>query len=492
MTGLRRTPGFGPAAFALLLLGALGACSANPATGEPSFTAFMPPEQEIQVGRSEHPKVLQEFGGEYHDQAVRDYVDRIGQRLAAASEMPGLGFTFTVLNSDIVNAFALPGGFVYVTTGLLALAGSEAELAGVIGHEIGHVTARHSAQRYSQTVLAQIGAGLFGAVTGSQGLGEAGTVFAQGVLAGYSREQESEADSLGTRYLARTGYDTRTMASFLAKLEGYSAFTDALARRSGGDRYSLFATHPRTAARVEDAIRVAQIDYPPPAQPVVGAEDYLRLIDGLDYGGDRANGFVRDRQFVHPALRFRFVVPRGFQIFNGSTAISAIGPDGARMIFDLAPQAGDWTPGEYIARVWAPGLRFQQFENFSVVGLPAATATARVGTDQGPLDLRLVALKARPDRTYRFLFISPPAATAVFDPGFRGAVASFREMTAAEAAGAQPFRVRVRAVRPGETAQSIAAEMPYESYRLERFLVLNGLDRGARLQPGQWVKAIGD
>jgi predicted Zn-dependent protease len=480
------------AALGVALLGALGGCSTNPATGETSFTGFMSPEQETRIGRGEHPKILHEFGGAYHDPALRDYVEGIGRRLAAVSEMPNLGFTFTVLNSDIVNAFALPGGYVYVTTGLMALAGSEAELAGVIGHEIGHVTARHAARRYSQAVLAQLGTGLLGATTGSRGLTETGAVLAHGVLAGYSRDQESEADTLGTRYLARAGYDTRAMASFLAKMEAYSSFTDALAGRSGGDRYSLFATHPRTAARVEDAIRVARIDYPPPAEPVVGVETYLRRIDGLYYGGDRMNGFIRDRQFVHPALGFRFVVPRGYQVFNGSTAVSAVGPDGARIVFDLAPQAGDWTAADYVTRIWAPGLRFRRFDTFTVDGLPAATGTTRIDTDRGPLDMRLVAIKARPDKTYRFLFVSPPEATDTLDPGFRGSVASFREMSEAEAAGSEPFRVRVRRVGPGETVAGIAAGMPYDSYRVERFMVLNGLAPGARLEPGQWVKVIGD
>jgi predicted Zn-dependent protease len=479
-------------AVGLALLGALGGCSANRATGETTFTGFMSPEQEARIGQGEHPKILQEFGGTYHDPALRAYVEGIGQRLAAVSEMPNLGFTFTVLNSDIVNAFALPGGYVYVTTGLMALAGNEAELAGVIGHEIGHVTARHAAQRYSQTVLAQLGTGLLGAVTGSRGLTETGAVLAQGVLAGYSREQESEADTLGTRYLARAGYDTRAMASFLARMEEYSRFTDTLAGRADGDRYSFFATHPRTAARVEDAIRVARIDYPPPAEPMVGIETYLRRIDGLYYGGDRANGFICDRQFVHPALGFRFVVPRGYQVFNGSTAVSAIGPEGARIVFDLALQVGDWSVADYVTRVWAPGLRFRRFDTFTIDGLPAATGTTRVDSDRGPLDMRLVAIKARRDKTYRFLFVSPPGATDALDPGFRGSVASFREITGAAAAEAEPYRVRVRAVAPGETIASIAAAMPYDSYQVERFMVLNGLTPGTRLEPGRWVKTVGD
>ena len=193
--------------FALLLvlptLLFLGACSANPATGKQSFTAFMSPEKEIQVGAEEHPKIVKQFGGRFGDKALSTYVRDLGLSLAKTSELPDLPWTFTVLNDTQVNAFALPGGYVYVTRGLMALASDEAELAGVLSHEIGHVTARHTAQRYSSTVAANIGVQIIGVLSQAAGLGGTGgniaSLGANLVLKGHSREQELESDNLGVR-----------------------------------------------------------------------------------------------------------------------------------------------------------------------------------------------------------------------------------------------------------------------------------------------------
>ncbi|MEH6755150.1 MAG: M48 family metalloprotease [Alphaproteobacteria bacterium] len=274
-------------AFALLLT----ACSVNPATGERDFTAFMSPEKEVEVGREQHPKIIEQFGGVYDDPKVTAYVNRVGQSLARVSELPDLQFTFTVLNDDIVNAFALPGGFVYISRGLLGLANTEAELAGVLGHEIGHVTGRHSAQRYSTSVLAQglsVGAGILGSVF--LGTSEIGQAVGQGssvYLQSFSREHEFEADTLGVRYLARAGYSTDAMASFLASLQAYSALE---AKVSGlpdpASRYNIMSTHPRTQDRVVAATRAANIQQVP--NPQIGNRDYLNAINGIVFGDSPA------------------------------------------------------------------------------------------------------------------------------------------------------------------------------------------------------------
>jgi predicted Zn-dependent protease len=194
-------------------------CSTNPATGESSFTGLMSESDEQSIGRENHPKILEEFGGAYPDRQVQDYISSLGNLQARASDRPNQRFTFTVLDSPIVNAFAVPGGYIYVTRGLLALANNEAEVSGVLAHEIGHIAARHSAERYSKGVLLSIPAVLLGVVTGSQEVanlaGSAGAVYLQS----YSRDQEYQADLLGVRYLSRTNYDPYGMASFLAQLE---------------------------------------------------------------------------------------------------------------------------------------------------------------------------------------------------------------------------------------------------------------------------------
>ena len=203
---------------ALFLLALMPGCTTNPATGDQSFTALLPADEEAALGAREHPKILAQFGGEYDDPEIAAYVDDIGQRLAALSERPDVNFTFTVLDSPIVNAFAVPGGYIYVSRGLVALADNEAELAGVIGHEIGHVTARHSAQRISRNALLGMGAALFGAAIGDSSATQLLNMGAAAIAQGYSREAELEADMLGIRYLSRGGYDTRAMGTFLGKL----------------------------------------------------------------------------------------------------------------------------------------------------------------------------------------------------------------------------------------------------------------------------------
>jgi len=310
-------------AFALLLT----ACSVNPATGERDFTAFMSPEEELRIGQEQHPKIIAQFGGVYDDPNVTPYVDRIGQRLAKVSELPNVKFTFTVLNDDIVNAFALPGGYVYISRGLLGLANTEAELAGVLGHEIGHVTARHSAQRYSSSVVVQglsVGASILGSLI--LGTSEVGQAVGQGsavYLQSFSREHEFEADTLGVRYLARAGYATDAMASFLASLQAFSSLEAKVSGRPDpAARSNIMSTNPRTQDRVVVATRTANVR--PVRDPKVGNLAYMKAIDGIIFGGSLDQGLIRGQTFVHEPLNFRFDVPQGFRLQNGAQQVVAI------------------------------------------------------------------------------------------------------------------------------------------------------------------------
>jgi predicted Zn-dependent protease len=488
-------------AVGLALVGAglaLAGCTTNPATGRTSFTAFMSKDKEVEVGREEHPKIVKEFGGEYPDPKIRQYVQQLGERLARNSELPDLKFTFTVLNSDIVNAFALPGGYVYVTRGLMALASSEAELAGVLGHEIGHITSRHTAERYS----AAMGAGIFATALGiflGGPAGQLGEAAAGMALASYSRDQELEADMLGVRYLDRTGYDENAMASFLGKMQAESRLSAELAGRPGaGDEFSIMQTHPRTADRVREAIDAAR------KQGSVGNPDarvakdaYFDAIDGLTYGGDRENGWVINRQFVHPALRIRFEVPQGFRLMNSETKVIARGPNNARIIFDRAPRDRDGrsaadgvAPADYIRRVWARNLTLSNVETININGLEAATAAGRMSTSSGAMDVRLVAIRFDPRTMYRFIFATQPAQTAALSEPLRRTTYSFRRLDDREAANARPPRLRVVRVAAGDTAESLARRMPFDEFGAARFRVLNGLGEGQQPQPGDRVKIV--
>ena len=471
---------------AVLAAVSVGACSTNPATGDQSFTAFMSPEDEKRIGAEQHPQILEEFGGAYQDPQLNAYVNSIGARMASVSERPDLNFTFTILDSPVVNAFALPGGYVYVSRGLLALADNEAELAGVLGHEIGHVTARHSAERYSRSVAVSLGAGLLGAVTGQRALSDLANLGGGLYLKSYSRENEFEADSLGLRYMTAAGYEPSAVAQFLASL---GAQTDLQARLRGAESssndFNLLATHPRTLDRVREAQQATGSLAP----GRVEREPYLRQIDGMLYGDDPEEGFIRDRTFIHPTLRFRFVAPPGFTLINSSDRVEGRRGDEMAMVFDGVRETSGMPMSQYLQR-WAQNARLSGLQDITVNGMNAATAAAAVQTQQGVANYRLIAIRADSSHVYRFVFLGSAGTLAANDEELRRTTYSFERLSEAEASSYRPLRLQVVQVQPGDTIDSLAARMPQGPEQRARFQVLNGIDNNAQLQSGMLVKLV--
>ena len=464
-------------------------CTVNPATGQQSFTAFMSPAEELRIGQEQHPKILEEFGGVYQDPGLSRYVGSIGQLLVRTSETPNLNFTFTVLNSPLVNAFAIPGGFVYVTRGLLALADNEAELAGVMAHEIGHVVARHPAQRYSQAVAANLGVTLLGVLTNTPHISRLAGLGANLYLSGYSREQEFEADMLGVRYLSRARFSPHAMSAFLNKLQANGALQRSLKNEEGRDpATSLLATHPRTAERVERAIASASLARV--TDPIVAKDIYLNKIDGMLYGDDPEQGFIKGRDFIHPKLGFRFRAPPGFRLFNSARAVTAMGPNGARILFDSAERRDDEPMLYYLTSRWANFL--QDTEAIDVNGMQAATGHSLTNTQKGTMDVRLLAIAFDARTIYRFIFLAPVSEANSRSVDFRRTTYSFRRLRRGEAASVLPRRIKIIKVGSGDSLRSLADRMPFEDFRLERFQVLNGLASGQKPAPGQMVKIIAD
>ena len=466
----------------------LSGCSVNPATGDEQFTAFLPPEEERRIGAEAHPKLVGAFGGLYDDPALQRYVSSLGRLLQQTSEQPEPPFTFVILDSPLVNAFALPGGYVHVTRGLMALANDEAELAGVIAHEIGHVTARHSAERYSHGFIAGLGAAILGAVTDSKTVSDIAQLAAGAYVKGYSRSQELEADILGVRYLSRSGFDATAMSSFLETMGAEAALAGKMVGKRGeGLLASLFASHPRTADRVRKAANAAQAEFAGDRARAI----YLRQIDGMIYGDSPDDGFVRGRVFAHPILRFAFTAPPKFSLRNAPKAVVGTHPTGAQIRFDEAVLANSsMSLWRYLRNVWAPNVPLTRVERIYVDGLPAMVASTRVNTKSGVRDARLAVIRAAPKRVYRFLFLTPPRQTRAFAAPIRRAIASFRRLSEREAANLRPLRLRVVEVARGDTVESLAARMPFSDFRVERFRALNGLRPGARLQPGQQAKIV--
>jgi predicted Zn-dependent protease len=450
----------------------------------------MSPADELRVGREQHPKILKEFGGAADHARSAAYVNAVGQQLARVSDLPNLKYTFTVLDSDVINAFALPGGYVYVSRGLLALANTEAEIAGVLAHEIGHVTARHSAQRYSSSVVAGLGTAILGVVAGG-GVAQLGQQGAAVYLQGYSRDQEFEADKLGVRYLARAGYETGSMASFLASLKAYSELE---AKTSGlpdpASRYNIMSTHPRTGDRVAEAVKAAQTVAV--ANPRVGNIAHLNAIDGVVFGGSAGQGFVRDRVFAHKILGFRFEVPEGFRLTNGTRQVVARGPNKSLILFDADTQAYRGRMTSYLTDVWAPSAKLAGVEAINVNGLDAATGSTRLAQRDGSVDVRLVAIRFGPKQIYRFLFATPPAMTQQLSVPLRRTTFSFRRLSEGEKANLKPWRVTTPAVASGSTVANLSRGFPLPEPKDQWFRVLNGLAPNSQPFAGQRVKLIAE
>ena len=445
------------------------------------------------TGAKANPELIAEFGGAVSGPQAT-YVAGIGKNIAIQSGLSNArdDFTVTLLNSSVNNAFAIPGGYVYTTRQLVALMNNEAELAGVLGHEVGHVAARHSKKRQSAATRNGL-LGVLGQVLGSVVGGGFGNVISQGAQYGaqyftlsFSRAQETEADNLGIQYLKSAGYDGRAMSTVLQSLANQTAL-DARIMGTGGNRVPEWAsTHPDPASRVRAALVRAGTS----ATGITNRDTFLSRIDGIMYGDDPKQGVVEGSRFTHPELRLTFQAPNGFYVVNGTRAVT-IGGTSGKGEFSSAAYNGDLD--SYIRSVFA-GLGGQnqaqipvsQIERTTVNGIPAAYATARVASGGGQVDVMVFAYEFSNGQAYHFTTISPAGQSGAFDPMFR----SMRRISASEAAAIKPRRIAIVTARSGDTVRSLAGRMAYSDYQLERFLVLNGLTANSTLSAGQKVKIV--
>ena len=462
-------------------------CSVNPATGNKQFDGLMSRESEESVGAAEHEKIVKQFGGLYQNQKVQSYVNAIGQKIAKNTERPEVSYKFFVLDSPVVNAFALPGGFVYVTRGLMAVANDEAEFASVIAHEIGHVTARHSAARYSSGVLTQLGATVLSAAVGRADVSRAVGLGSNLFMSSYSREQEHEADKLGIRYLARAGYDTMAMADFLQNMELYQQAEARASGKAASNTPSYFSSHPPTPQRVGQSTSEAG-RYE--ASPKRNRAEYQAVIAGMVYGGGSKGGFVRDNVFYHPELGFQFTVPMGYKIDNQDKQVVATGADGGIIVFDRAASNSS-SPESYMANEWLAGKMNVAPQSISVNGLPAAAAGFEGAIGGKPARIQMVAIGWSARDMYRFQMAIPVGASAQTVENLKRTTYSFRQMSVEEKGRVREQKIELVRAGAGDTIESIAAQMNVPSDRVARFMALNGLLSGDRLTVGQVYKVIG-
>ena len=475
-----------------LLSFALGGCAA--VGGGPIPNASAPISQtEAQQGAQAHPELLAEFGGTYQGTQAA-YVEQVGKNIAVQS---GLGnardsFTVSLLNSSVNNAFAIPGGYIYTTRQLVSLMNNEAELAGVLGHEVGHVAARHSQRRQAKaqqnTLLGAAGAILSGILLGDSSVGQ---TLSKGFLQGsqlltlkFSRSQELQADELGIEYLGKAGYDPRAMGTVLQSLAAQNGLDASLQGRDNAGIPEWASTHPDPAGRVQTALAKAG-----QTSGTLNRDTFLSRIDGLMYGDDPAQGVIEGRQFLHPQLRLAFTAPSGFYMVNGTRAVSINGESGQAQM-STAPYNGNLET--YVRSVFSSiggkdqNLAPANIQRTTVNGLPAMYGTARVNSGNGEVDLVVFAYEFANNQAYHFAAISQAGRTDAFSPMFN----SMRRITPAEAAAVVPRRIDVVTVARGDTVQSLSRRMAYTDAQERRFRVLNGLGSTENIVAGQKVKIV--
>lgn len=444
--------------------------------------------QEIQIGQQLDPEVRKEMGV-YDDRGLQEYVSTIGLRLARGSQRPNLPWHFTIVDDPVVNAFALPGGYIYITRGILAYLDNEAELAGVLGHEIGHVTARHAAQAYTKSTGASLGL-LLGGIFLPQirpfgQLAESGL----GILfLKYSRDDELEADRLGAGYAATNGWNPEAVPAFLTTL-------GRLDEVSGGNGVpGWLLTHPQPADRVEKIKVIVAALERDTADPrwTLNEAAYLEAIDGIVFGENPDEGVVRGNAFLHPDLRFALTFPQGWDVNNGKTQVVAKQPGADNyLLLQLVEQPqGNDIAAIAAANMKAAGFREIQGGRSTVNGLNAYLGTYE-GTLQGLGKTTSRAGHFEHDRkVYMVVGFAPAAAYPQADAQFSAAIRSFRPLSASEAAAIKPNRVAEYVVRRGDTWQSIAEHAAGGVVKASTLAIMNGHPVAEQPSEGERLKIV--
>lgn len=457
--------------------------AAAPAGGQGGFSS-----RDRALGAEENPKLLAALGGPYRGPQAR-YVEQVGRRIAAQSGVAArpADYTVTLLNSPVSNALAIPGGYVYVTRQLLALMNNEAELAFVMGHEVGHVAARHAQKRERGSNIGGLFALGVGLLTGSGTLAQGAGSLAQVAVLGYSRSQERQADSLGLRYLVKAGYDPLAGPEILDQLGQQDRLNASLAGRgSEAQSPTWLRTHPAPEDRVRRA-RAEAVKLGRAAGPeALGRDRFLDAIDGLLYDDDPEQGYIDGSSFRHPGLGLAFDLPAGFVLTNTPDAVTATGPGGAQVQF-AGGRLGAGDLVDYsrraLAKLGATGE--PRIRGGTVNGLPVAISEMMAQGRNGPVAVTLAVYRFSSDTVYQLLALAPAGRV-----DFGRAVQSMRRLAPGEAGQLQPRRIRVVRVAPGDTIATLARRMAYRDNAAARLMVLNGIDAPRPLQPGERIKLV--
>jgi predicted Zn-dependent protease len=460
-------------------------CARNPVTGKKEVV-LMSEAQEIEMGKAADPEVIQQFGL-YEDSSLQNYINSMGQRMAAISHRPKLEYHFRVINSDVVNAFAVPGGYVYFTRGIMAYLNSEAQFAGVLGHEIGHITARHSVKQQRNQILASVG--LIAGMIISPELARFGEAASQGLgllLLKYGRDAERQSDELGVDYSAKIGYDPQYMADFFQTLERQTAQT-------GNEELPPFlSTHPSPEERYSTVKKLAAQKKQELNNPnlTVGRNEYLRRIEGLIYGEDPKEGFLENSVFYHPPLRLQFTIPSNWAYQNTPQQVQLASRDGkALMIFTLAQGK---TLDEAASNVLQQyKLQLVNSDRTTLNGNNAIVMIADLQQEQGSLRTLSYVIQHN-NNFYLIIGVSAANSFALYNRTMEASMQSFRTLTDPNMLNKKPQRVHIRTAGQATSLQQLLRSFNVPEKRLNEHAILNGMQLTDNVPSGTLIKVISE
>lgn len=473
-----------------LLLLALAACSTLEAvtadlevspSSRPVTTDNVRSGRLATIGAQQHPRILATYGGEYSDLKLERMVAGIVGRLVTVSDNPSQVYQISILDSPVINAFALPGGYLYVSRGLLALANDSAELAAVIAHEMAHVTAEHGIKRQRKEAEAELASRVVTEVLSDKTAGRRALARGRVALAQFSRNQELEADAIGIAALNEASFDPYSAARFQETMDAFSRLS------TGGDvgdgSLDFLATHPSTPQRIQLALGHAR-KFGPRGQGDVAREAYLAGLDGMTYGDSPNEGFVRGNTYAHVGLGIAIDFPEGFAIENRPEAVLAARDDGAAVRFDGAEVPENQSLPDYLKSGWVEGLDEASVRPVAINGIEAAIAQARV--DRWIFDITVFRVDGA---VYRILTAVPAAGVDL------ASVASqtrqgFRILTPAERAEIKPLRVRIVRASAGDSVASLSENMAGFDDRESAFRVFNGMTPADRVKANELYKIV--
>jgi predicted Zn-dependent protease len=464
-------------------------CAVNPVTGKKQLV-LISEEQEIAMGLQYDPEVVASFGL-YEDARLQQFINEKGKEMGAISHRPGLEYNFRIVDSDIVNAFAVPGGFVYFTRGIMAHFNNEAEFAGVLGHEIGHITARHSVIQQRNQMLGQLGliAGMIIKPELAQ-FGEAASTGLSLLLLKFSRDDESQSDELGVLYSSKIGYDAENMARFFKTLQ----------RLQGGEGSipTFLSSHPDPGNR---EVRVGQLAAKwkaenPGVTLKTNRNEYLKLIEGLIYGVDPKQGFVENNIFYHPELRFQFNIPPNWMYENSPTQFQMASQDGkAMMLLRLASGKTLQQAGDSILRAY--NLKLIESRQMAINSIPVLAFVAdQIVQDQATggqtVSVRTLSyLYQKGNLIYHLIGVAAPNDFAAFNQVFTNSMQSFKTVTDQNILNRKPERIRIKTVSSTTTLRAALKSFGMADNRLEELAILNGMQLNDQVEKGMLIKTIG-